>query len=122
MWDSLNRRRFPRLSLKCEIEIMDKEKPLRYAAMTENLGAGGVCLLLDKELPRFSMVDLRLDLGDGKDPIACVGKICWTVESRGLKTGKKIDTGIEFLGMSEAERSRVVRLIDSCAEAGKGNG
>lgn len=116
MWDSLNRRRFPRVSLKCEIEILDKEKPLRYSAMTENVGAGGVCLLLDKELPRFAMVDLRLDLGDGKDPLVCVGKVCWTVESCGLKTGKKFDTGIEFLGANDAERSRLLRLIDASAE------
>jgi c-di-GMP-binding flagellar brake protein YcgR len=121
MWDGFNKRKFPRLSLRCEI-ILKNQAPsgLIIRTQTENMGAGGVCILLDQPLERFSTVALRIEL-DGKLPwIECLGKVVWSVPSREAG-GKKenYDTGIEFLNLQPAHQDLVRQYVGARLEEEK---
>ena len=66
-WAGLDKRQFPRVNAKCDISIQGRfNNPLH--AHTENLGIGGVCVILKEELERFSDVSLRLALKEENPP------------------------------------------------------
>jgi hypothetical protein len=108
MWDGFNKRKFPRLHLNCEVIVhpQGKEKALR--AKTENVGMGGVCVMLAEPLERFDRCKLSLELKDGEPPVHCAGRSVWVVPSRDVKTSKtSFDTGIEFLDIDDFARERL---------------
>lgn len=103
MWDGFNKRKFPRINLQCEITIQSDGQKSPIRATTENVGIGGVCVLLDQPLERFSKCRLRLEL-KGKQDIDCEAKVVWMVPTRGAKGSKKqFDTGLEFLSLEPEE-------------------
>lgn len=112
MWDGFNKRKFPRLSLHCEIGILsdDEKAPLR--ATTENLGVGGVCVILDKPLERFSICRVKIDPENG-EPLQFEGKIVWIVPTRDPKnTKKRFDTGIEFQNADPVQTAQLRSYIE----------
>lgn len=117
MWESLDLRKFPRLALKCEINIHEPRNARHHSTLTQNIGGGGVCVVLPWELPKFSSVAMRLHLNDGLDPIECSCKICWVVQSRFLfSSERKYDTGLEFLDIKVEDRQRVKQLVENRLE------
>lgn len=114
MWDGFNKRKFPRLALRCEVSILaDDQQTKPVLTLTENLGIGGVCIILDKALERFSTCNLRLDLEEGQPPIQCKGKIMWVVPTQASGTAKQFDTGIEFTGLDSETQDRVRKFVET---------
>ncbi len=112
MWDGFNQRKFPRINLQCEIDILSETQSSPVKAATENIGVGGVCVILDKSLERFSQCRLRLDL-DGKNDFYCDGKIVWIVPTRDSRSSKKrYDTGIEFQNIDENQIEKIRQFIE----------
>ena len=112
MWDGFNKRKFPRLALRCEITILAEEHPVKpVVALTENLGIGGVCVIIDKALERFSTCSLRLDLAENEPSIECKGKVVWVVPTQALGS-KQFDTGIEFSGLDPETQARVQKFVE----------
>ncbi len=112
MWDGFNKRKFPRLNLRCEISIHPDEKRAGISAVTENVGVGGVCVILDQSLERFSGCRVRLELDDQSPEIHCAGKVVWTVPTQDSATSpKRFDTGIEFVGLGTAEREVLRKFL-----------
>ena len=108
MWDGFNKRKFPRLALRCEVSILSDLTGKPLVTLTENLGIGGVCIILDDQLERFSKCRVRLELDD-KLNIECDGRVVWAVPTQGTKpNSKQYDTGIEFIGL-EPEISAKIR-------------
>ena len=113
MWDGFNQRKFPRINLQCEVLIQAEELAAPLSTRTENLGAGGVCVILDKSLERFSKCRIRLHLDEKTPVIDCAGKIVWTVPTQSLKSLKKrFDTGIEFVDLEPAGAHRIREFIE----------
>lgn len=115
MWDGFNKRKFPRLLLRFEISISSAEpsaKPI--LTLTENLGVGGACVILDKAFDRFSLCSIRLDLEEGQPPVECKGKIVWVVptKSQGISSCQ-FDTGVEFVDLDSATQNRIRNFIES---------
>jgi hypothetical protein len=107
MWDGFDKRRFPRLSVRCEIKIFAGDKSPALQAVTENVGRGGVCVILERELQRFRPCRLRLEW-DKKSRLECDGRVVWVVKSKDIRAKKvRFDTGIEFTRLSEEGRSRL---------------
>jgi hypothetical protein len=104
-WSGLDQRSFPRVDAECDIWIQGKAG-LLIRAKTENVGGGGVCVILKQELEKLSRVHLRLALPSQSIPIDCNGRVVWTVKSTD-PSSKKItyDTGIEFLDLDEAQQA-----------------
>ena len=114
MWESLDVRKFPRLNIECDIEVHEAKTSLHFSTVTQNIGAGGVCVILNRELPRLTPVFLRLRLPDGLPPVECSGKGCWAIRSRFLfKNENQFDTGIEFLDIKPEDGRRIKLLIES---------
>jgi hypothetical protein len=111
MWDGFNKRKFPRLNMHCEIDIHSDEQKASIHANTENIGIGGVCVILDKPLERFSTCHIKLDLDELE--VSCDAKVVWIVPTREVKsTRKRFDTGLEFVGLKPEHHSALLDFIE----------
>lgn len=120
-WDGLNRRKFPRVQYPCLIVLQNGQSHDAILTHTENLGIGGVCVILKTEAKMFSDLDLELDLLDLQNNIKCRGKVVWSVQRSGQESKKPnfYDVGIEFQSLDDAEQQRVDRLVKKLANAQK---
>ncbi len=113
VWQGMNQRTFPRVNVACDLTI-DIPSASVMKTKTENLGAGGVCVILDKGLDKLSTVHLQIMLTDDANPVKCDGRIVWLVCTKqpGLNaTRVEYDTGIEFTNLEESDRERISRFI-----------
>lgn len=112
MWDGFNKRKFQRIHLTCEVVIQPQKKAKSLTATTEDIGMGGVSVMLDEALERFDRCKISLELKDGEAPIRCTGRSVWVIPSHDLKASKKqFDTGIEFLDIDEFSRKRLQAFL-----------
>lgn len=118
MWDGFNKRKFPRLNLRCEVILRDKPHGRIIQTKTENVGAGGVCVLLEDPLERFGLVRVRLELDPNLPWIECLGKVVWVVPSR-LAGAKKecFDTGLEFVNLDPGHQELIRAYVESRVSA-----
>ena len=107
MWQGIDQRRFPRAKYQCTVKLTQEGGTTTTSAVTENIGLGGVCVLLEKGLDIFSPVELELTLSDGKLPLKVKGTIVWVVRRRELKKGPCFDTGVEFSELSPEDKARL---------------
>ena len=111
MWQGMDQRRFPRVKYQCVVKLkQDGSVPI--AATTENVGLGGVCVLLERGLDIFSPVNLEITLEDGKPAVLTGGTIVWVVHRGDLKRKAAFDTGIEFTGLSAEDKTRIEAVVD----------
>ena len=119
-WDGLNRRKFPRAKYPCLVVLKSaKHKPEeKYLAHTENIGAGGLCVIVKESVKMFSEVEIELDLMDLEEHVRCKGKVVWNVQRTGEESTKPLfyDIGIEFYGLSEAEKARIEKVVGLIVE------
>ncbi len=100
MWDGFDKRRFQRINLQCEISIKSEEAGRPISAVTENVGLGGVCVILDEPVERFERCHVRFELDKNMPKIESYGRVVWTVPLRTPKAKKsRYDIGIEFMDM-----------------------
>lgn len=119
MWDGFDKRKFPRLNLRCEVTLLGMPQNQVLRTQTENVGAGGVCLILERSLERFSQVSVRFEIDPNLPWIECNGKVVWAVPSR--KLGGKhetFDIGIEFVGLDTGHQELIRSYVESRVEAG----
>lgn len=109
MWGGVNKRRFPRANYPCKILVFKKGQKEQFTTRTENIGAGGVCVSLEKALDKFCLVELILYLQDNQPAIECDARIVWVV-----KNEKVFDTGIEFLNIKDKDILRIENIIQEC--------
>jgi hypothetical protein len=115
MWNGINRRRFPRASYKCTITIKSGgEIPRIITTITENIGMGGICVVLKESLGLFKTVELEILLENGGPPLRCNGSVVWVVKKTDPRNKDVItyDTGIEFINIREAERNRIGNIVE----------
>ncbi|MBI3317710.1 MAG: PilZ domain-containing protein [Candidatus Omnitrophica bacterium] len=113
MWQGIDQRRFPRARCQCVVNLRQPVKGAgAFRAVTENIGLGGICVLLEQGLEIFSPVELELTLEDGKPPIKAQGTIVWVVRRREVKKGPSFDTGVEFAGLLPEDKARLEALMD----------
>ena len=116
MWNGIDRRRFPRAHYKCLIYIGKKSSTKTISTNTENIGAGGVCVILSEDLGLFQGVNLEMDLENGiTSNIKCSGTVVWIVKKhdpheRGTST---YDTGIEFVDIDEESKGRISKIVEA---------
>jgi hypothetical protein len=119
VWQGINQRKFPRFQCTCVVSLRQEGKTSSIPTQTENLGLGGVCVLLAKGLDVFSPVDVEVNLEDGKPPILVSGTIVWVVRRQLLKGKPAYDTGIEFAELVPEDRARLEAMIDSNPDSSK---
>ena len=110
-WAGLDQRAFPRISSRCDVMIRDHIGGT-LKTKTQNLGGGGVCVILNQEIEKLSKVRLRLSLEQSLDPVECEGRVVWMVRSKEPSTGKtSFDTGIEFVNLKPGDQERIMAFI-----------
>ena len=115
MWNGIDRRKFPRVHYRCVIYMRKKGSTKTISTRTENLGAGGICVVVREDLGLFQGVDLELDLENGiPENIKCSGTVVWVVKKRDVKAKGAVyyDTGIEFVDISENGKNRILKIVD----------
>jgi c-di-GMP-binding flagellar brake protein YcgR len=113
MWDGINRRKFPRANYKCFISIKKRLTDRTISTQTENIGSGGICVLLKEDLGLFQGVDVELFLNGDKHPVKCGGTIVWVVKkSSPKKSGVIYDTGIEFINIRPEDKEKVSEIVE----------
>jgi len=111
MWSGINRRKFPRAEYPCKITVKTKYHPDSVTSQTENIGIGGICVMLPKDLGIFAPVEIQLDLLDGQPVVACDGTIVWIVKSK-KDENPDYDTGVEFTNLKSEDEGRIVFIVD----------
>ena len=114
MWDGINRRKFPRGNYKCLISIKKRLTSKIISTETENIGAGGICVMIKDDLGLFQGVDLELYIGTGDNPpVKCGGTVVWAVKKSQAKKGEHLfDTGIEFIDIRPEDREHITGIVE----------
>ncbi|MFH1782463.1 MAG: PilZ domain-containing protein [Candidatus Omnitrophota bacterium] len=111
MWNGIDKRKFPRANYPCKITVRRKDQEDTVAAETENIGIGGICALLPKDLGIFSPVEIQLDLLDNRPIVKCDGSIVWIIQKKGAEVAS-FDTGVEFTTIKEKDQERIEIIVD----------
>lgn len=112
IWDGFNKRKFQRVHLTCDVVVHPQGKPKAYKAVTEDIGMGGVSVMLEDALQRFDRCKISLELKDGEPPVQCMGRSVWVIPSGNARSPKKtFDTGIEFLEIDDFSRKRLQSFL-----------
>ena len=95
----------------CRIE---DETSRRYQAFTENISSTGICILVNEEIGINSLLLITVYLLDGNSSIETRGKVVWVRPSifLNVKDRKHFDVGIEFVAITEKDRSRIIRYSE----------
>ncbi len=115
MWSGINRRKFPRAGYPCRITVRRKDSPDAVSTQTENIGIGGICVLIAKDLGIFAPVEIDLDLQDSQPVVRCDGTIVWIVERKGQQD-RNYDTGIEFTDLTRKDSDRISFIVKRILE------
>ena len=115
-WAGLDQRAFPRVSARCDISIHDRIGGA-IKTKTQNLGVGGVCVILDRELEKLSKVHIRLTLEESvQAAVECNGRVVWMVRSKEPASGKvTFDIGVEFLDLSPKDQELIIAFTKNHA-------
>ncbi|MBU1888311.1 MAG: PilZ domain-containing protein [Candidatus Omnitrophica bacterium] len=111
MWSGINKRKFPRANYPCIISVKRKDHDDTVSAKTENIGIGGICVMLPKDMGIFAPVEIQLDLLDNQPLIKCDGAIVWVVAKK-TDNNKLYDTGLEFTNMARKDAMRINEVVE----------
>ena len=97
------------------IRIHEAEKAvLTYSGISavNDMSLGGVRIGMDQPPPEGTMLLLELIFSENETPILCEGRVTFSHETLNRSPWRH-NVGIEFTGMSEADKSRLERFINS---------
>lgn len=113
MWDGFNKRKFPRISLDCQVSVSPQGKMKILNSKTENLGAGGVCLITSEEVSRFDRCHFKIEM-PGSEAIDGKGKVVWVIPRKVAKDPQTTyDVGIEFTDFEGDGQKRLMQFLAS---------
>lgn len=102
------RRRFKRVNYSCEIYILTA--PLHtIKCKTEDIGRGGIKVVIDENIPLRSLVGLKLYLPDAV--VEPKGRVVWVLEKKSENQETTYDTGIEFYLISPEEQNYIDKFM-----------
>lgn len=110
------RRRFIRLNLNVEINysLIAPPPPAKQKGTTKNIGAGGICLLSEKELKIGDTVKIEIHLPDDPPDISATGKVAWVkIFAIANDKNRRYDAGVEFTQIDQGDRRRIEKYIFS---------
>ena len=118
-WEGISRRKFPRVRYKCLIKLSRSGKEATIETYTENIGSGGICVVLNEKCKLFENVTLEIFMDGDKNPLLCEGSVVWIVKRHPMKKSEKVqyDTGIEFKNITEDDRERIEQLVQNILDS-----
>jgi len=87
---------------------------------TENIGQGGLCVILKKEIKLFTPVELEVDLLGIDEHITPQGKAVWNVRRKSIEKIKPMfyDIGIEFTKISKRDQDCLREVLQLLVDKG----
>lgn len=112
IWDGIEKRRFIRANFPCKI-IISTPSQHTIVTHTENIGAGGVRVVIDEKLDISSMVGLEIHLNSNL--IKSKARVVWALESTDSSSQEphRYDTGIEFYEINEDDREIINNFVEA---------
>jgi len=108
----VERRRHIRAAIMCRITMLSDLRILAFNADIQNIGEGGIRVLLDQKLQVPIPVELEIFPLDKKIMIRCKGEVIWVNETYKEKKSLPVfDTGIKFTGMQDADKVEIKKLV-----------
>ena len=109
VWQGIDKRRFPRINYPCKVIVLRSDLKETFATHTENIGTGGICVILPRQILKFCMVEVLVYLQNGKGPLECNGRVVWSINKNNT-----FDTGIEFIDLKAVDSLRIEKIIQEC--------
>ena len=110
----IEKREFPRVNVSCKISTVFGERLLVFNSHTENIGAGGINVIIEEKLAYSTVVDLKLFLLDREKPLKCKGRIVWVNEMKPTEINPRLfDTGIQFIEISNSDQEEIKKLVNT---------
>ncbi len=120
-WDGANRRKFVRIAYPCLVKISAKGSAQEmFLTHTENLSAGGICIIVKKEMKLFTPIDIEIDLIDDMEHVTVHGHVAWVVKRKDTETHKPMfyDIGVEFENLSGKNKSKLEAAVNQLIDKG----
>lgn len=113
-WARIDIRKGVRVAFECVVIVKKKETSLVFKTETENVSAGGICVILEKGLLKNTPVEIELFLTDDPVPLICGGRVAWTIHRNeyAKKKPSQFDTGIEFNDIADEDKARLKRIVE----------
>lgn len=113
----MEKRIFLRLNMKVNIRYrritsLDSAKQgisPEQLSTTKNLSAGGLLFVASEAIPLGSILELKIELPDGKPSIECLSRVVRVSE---IEAEKRYDTGVCFLDLGGADRARLNKFVE----------
>ena len=114
IWEGIDKRKFPRAQYETRILITNKGEDEVFETTTENVGAGGICVVLGKEFDLFKATQIEMHIPEKNRVIKCSGTIVWVIRKRLSMDPPdfKYDIGIEFIDIKEDDKEFIVDLVE----------
>lgn len=109
------RRKFVRLNFSADIRYSIVPTPDRRLAKTQNIGAGGICLLADQKLNPGDVLKLEILLPQENQTISASGRVAWTklfsIAGDKNRPYDRYDIGVEFIALSDTDREKIKKHV-----------
>ena len=107
------RRKYVRLQASVEVKYTVIGKPGTIKVSSENISAGGLCIITEEELAADTPLQLEIAIPDLKDPIHALARVVWQqkFEATAKQPKAYFNTGIEFTGISDFDRFNINRYV-----------
>jgi hypothetical protein len=101
------RRIFPRSNINCKISVISDFRILVFNTEVENIGEGGIRVVLREKLGVSTPLDIEIFPADKGMPIKCKGEVIWGNEKVIKEKEHVFDTGVKFTYISEEGKARI---------------
>lgn len=109
----IDRRRYPRLNTAVDVVYMiDTQHHKDEEAVSKNISAGGICLILYEYAAVDTMLSLEINLPGEAGTIKAVGKVRWVKKFMFDSDERpRYDAGIEFAKIDETDQKKIAQYI-----------
>lgn len=106
------RRSCPRAKVACRIAMLSGLRIVVYNASIENMGEGGMRVMIEERLPNTAPVTLEIFPVGRHTRIRCLGQVIWVNEFRKDKKSPLLyDTGIKFTHITATDKEEIKKLV-----------
>jgi len=91
-------------------ELLKNVFKSEHLAVTKNISAGGILLVVQNVMPVGSILDIKMDLPGEDIPVQCLAKVARVDEATQPKT---FNVAVYFLDITSAARARLNRYVDA---------
>ena len=94
--------------IKSDTDILKNGLNLEQFSVTKNISCGGTLFVFDKAIPLGSILEVKLELPDEKQPIECLARVTRVEE---IEENKTYEIAVCFLDLSSQQRARLEKYL-----------